>query len=93
MFSHTSANIVQSRNRVGGEGTFVDLAGAQVSIAWFEDEGRSLVEGRLGSTITVLVSDGRSGTKFKITVEDELADLLRNPVLNQELVCSSSSSE
>jgi len=27
MFSHTSASIAESRNRVGGEGTFV-LAGA-----------------------------------------------------------------
>jgi len=29
MFSHTSANKVKSRNKVGGEGTFVDLGGVQ----------------------------------------------------------------
>jgi hypothetical protein len=56
MFSHTSANIVESRNRVGGEGPFVVLAGVQARMAWFEDEGR------LGSAKTVLVSDGRSGS-------------------------------
>jgi len=41
MFSHTSANIVESRNKVGGEGTFVVLEGVQARMAWFEDEGRS----------------------------------------------------
>ena len=40
MFSHTSAIIVESRNRVGGKGTLV-LAGATVRIAKFEDEGWS----------------------------------------------------
>ena len=43
MFSHTSARIVESRNRVGWEGTLV-LAGATGRMAKFEEEGWSLIE-------------------------------------------------
>jgi len=43
MFSHTSARIVESRNRVGGEGTLV-LAGATCRMAKFEDDGWSLIK-------------------------------------------------
>jgi len=52
MFSHTSAIIVESRNRVGGEGTLV-LAGATGRMAKFEDEGWSLIE--VSSSVEVLV--------------------------------------
>ena len=95
MFSHASAKRVESRNREGGKGTLVDLAGAQGWMAWLEDEGWSFVKvssARMGSTKSVLVSSGWSGTDSEIMVEDVLAKL-GNPGLNQELICSSSLSE
>ncbi len=43
MFSHTSARIVESRNKVGGEETLV-LAGATGTMARLDDEGWSFIE-------------------------------------------------
>jgi len=62
-------------------------------MSWFEDECWSFVKvstDRMGSAKRVLVS---SGIDSEIMVEDELANLLRNPGLNQELVFSSLPSE
>jgi len=55
MLSHTSAKIVESRNRVGGEETLV-LAGATYRMAKFEDEGWSLIE-VAGSAKMLVVDD------------------------------------
>ena len=78
MFSHTSAKIVEFRNRVDGEGTFV-LTRAHGWMAKFEVEGWSFV-----GIVGVLVSEGSSGTE----VEDELDISTSMSKISGLLICS-----
>ena len=52
IFSHTFARIVESRNRVGGKGTF-SLAGATGWMARLEDDGLSFI--KVSGSVEVLV--------------------------------------